>query len=263
MPYLDLNAATASITTALPTFTNMPPCAGDTLTVRSLGTNQKAELLDFGVHGSAANVVRVRSPFLHDDVQGIRSRYLAADASGLTGYKPNQALRGQDTLIVESSGTGAPLQYVAWLLTYYANLDGPSSRYITSHELAARSLEETATEVTTVSGAVAGQWGTALLSAGSGLWKANQEYAIFGYELDVACTAVGLLGPDTGNFRAGGPGVLTRQFTRNYFIDMADATGLPVIPVINAQNITGTQVSVNHFTAATSVNVNWLMARLK
>jgi hypothetical protein len=263
MPYLDLNAATASITTALPTFTNMPACLGDTLTVRSLGSNQKATLIDFGVQGSAANVARVRSPFLHDDVQGIRSRYLAADASGLTGNQPNQALRGQDTLIVESSGTGAALQYVAWLLTYYDNLDGPSSRYITAHELLARSLEETATEVTTTSGAVAGQWGTALLSTGSGIWKANQEYAVYGYELDVACAAVGLLGPDTGNFRAGGPGILTRQFTRNWFFDLSAITGLPCIPVINAQNITGTQVSVNHFTAATVVNVNWLLARLK
>lgn len=263
MPYLDLEAATASITTALPTFTNMPACTGDTLTIRTLNQSQRAELIDFGFFGAAGNVGRVRSPYLHDDVQGIRSRYLAGDASGLTGFNPSQLLRAQDTLIVESSGTGAAAQYVYWQLVWYADLAGGPSTYISADELESRAIEETSTEVPTTSSATAGQWGSALLSTGTGVLKANAQYAIFGYELDVACAAFGIYGPDTGNFRAGGPGITTRQFTRNWFYELSKRTGYPCIPVFNAQNATGTQVQVNHYTASTAVNVNLLTARLK
>lgn len=262
MPYLDLEVATASISSNSTTFSGLAAAAGDTLVVRSLSPSQEALLIDFGFHAAAGNAGRIRSPYLHDDVQGIRSRYLAADASGLTGWDPSQLLRAQDTLIVESTGTGVAAQVSCWLLAYYSDLAGGPSTYIGEHELASRAIEETATEVPVTSGA-AGQWGSALLSTGTGIWKANQQYAVFGYEVDVACTAVGLFGPDTGNFRAGGPGVLTRQFTRNWFIDLARFTGKPCIPVINAQNIGGTQVQVSHFTAATAVNVNLLLARLK
>jgi hypothetical protein len=263
MPYLDLEAATGSVTTAYPTFTGLTACTGDTLTVRTLNQQQRAELIDFGFYGAAGNVGRVRSPYLHDDVQGIRSRYLATDPSGLTGFDPDQLLRAQDTLIVESSGTGSAAQYVYWQLVWYADLSGGPSTYISAAELDARSIELSSTEVPTTSSATAGQWGSALLSSGTGIWKANQEYAVFGYELDVQCAAIGLYGPDTGNFRAGGPGILTRQFTRNWFYDLSRLTGFPCIPVVNAQNITGTQVQVNHYTASTAVNVNLITARLK
>lgn len=263
MPYLDLEAATASNANNATTFGALTACTGDTLQVRSLSPAQKADLIDFGFFAAAGNAGRVRSPYLHDDVQGIRSRYLASDASGLTGNDTTQALRAQDTLIVESTGTGAAAQQVYWQLVYYSDLAGGPSTYITSHEMEARIVEETSTEVPTTSSATAGQWGSALLSTGTGILKANASYAIIGYELDVACAAIGLYGPDTGNFRAGGPGIVTRQFTRNWFIDMSDSLGLPTIPVFNAQNAPGTQVQVNHYTASTAVNVNLILARLK
>lgn len=262
MPYLDLEVATASVTTAYPVFTPLVAANGDTLTVRSLDSNQKAKMIDFGFFAAGADVGRIRSPFFHDDVNGIRSRYLAADSSGLTGFAPDQLLRGQDTLIVESSGTGAAAQVMAWILNYYDTLNGGPSQYITTAELLARTIEQVSTEVAVTSGA-AGQWGSALMSTGTGILKANQEYAVFGFELDVACGAVGINGPDTGNFRAGGPGLLTRQFTRNWFQDLSSYSLLPTIPVINAQNASGTNIQVVHYTAATAVNVNLLLARLK
>jgi hypothetical protein len=262
MPYLDLEVATASVTTAYPTFTALVAATGDTLTVRSLDSNQRAKMVDFGFYAAGADVGRIRSPFFHDDVNGIRSRYLAADSSGLTGFSPDQVLRGQDTLIVESSGTGSAAQVMAWLLNYYDTLGGGPSQYITTAELEARTIEQVSTEVATTSGA-AGQWGSALMSTGTGILKANQSYAVYGYELDVACGAIGIVGPDTGNFRAGGPGILTRQFTRNWFQDLSTNSQIPGIPVINAQNASGTNIQVVSYAAAVAVNVNLLLARLK
>lgn len=261
MPYLDLESATASLT-GVSTFGALSAVSGDTLAVRTLSQSEKAILVDFGCKHATAGMVRVRSPYLHDDVNGIRSRTLAADASGLTGFTPNQVLRAQDTLIVESTGGASAEQVSFWILNYYADLAGPSSRYINHAELKSRTIEEVSTEVAVTGGASA-TWGSALLSAGTGILKANAEYAVYGYELDVACTAIGFYGPDTGNFRAGGPGVTTRQFTRNWFSDMSEALGLATIPVLNAQNATGTQVQVVDSAGATAVNVNLLLARLK
>lgn len=263
MPYLDLQGAQASVSSNATTFSALAASPGDTLTVRTLSPSQKALLIDFGFHAAAGDAGRVRSPYFHDDVQGIRTRYLAADPSGLTGFEPSQELRAQDTLIVESTGTGVAAQVNYWQLAWYSELAGGPSTYITAHELEARMIEETATEVPTTASATPGTWGSALLSSGTGILKANQLYAVFGYELDVVCTAFGLYGPDTGNFRAGGPGILTRQFTRNWFLDLSTNTGLPCIPVINAQNATGTNVQVLSISASTAVNVNLLLARLK
>jgi hypothetical protein len=261
MPYLDLEAATASLT-GVGTFGALAAVPGDTLAVRSLNEQQKAVLIDFGCKHATAGMVRVRSPYLHDDVNGIRARTLAADSSGLTGLLDLQALRAQDSLIVESTGGASAEQVSYWQLAYYSELAGGPAKYLHTAELTARSAEVVTNEIAVTGGAGA-IWGSTLLSAGTGILKANAEYAVLGYVLDVPCTAFGLYGPDTGNFRAGGPGLTTRQFTRNWFADLSIATGLPCIPVINAQNASGTQVQVIDSAGATAVNVDLILQRLK
>jgi hypothetical protein len=260
MPYLDLQSATGS-NTGTTTFTALSAVSGDTLTVRTLAGQQEALLIDFGCKHATAGMVRVRSPYLHDDVNALRFRTLAADASGLTGWAPDQRLRGQDTLIVESTGGSSAEQVSYWQLAYYKELNGGPSYYITRAELDARAIEEIGYEVAVTGGSTA-TWGSALMSSGTGILKANQMYAVVGYVLDVACTAWGIYGPDTGNFRAGGPGITTRQFTRTWFADMSDACGLPTIPVINSQNLSGTQVQVVDSAGATAVNVDLYLARI-
>jgi hypothetical protein len=261
MPYLDLESATGS-NTGVGTFTALAAVSGDSLTVRTIAQSERAILVDFGCKHATAGMVRVRSPYLHDDVNGIRSRTLAADASGVTGFTPNQKLRAQDTLIVESTGGASAEQVSFWMLNWYGDLAASSATYIDTAELEARTIEEVSTEVAVTGGATA-TWGSTLLSAGTGVLKANAQYAVYGYELDVACTAIGIVGPDTGNFRAGGPGVTTRQFTRNFFSDMSSALRLAAIPTFNSQNATGTNIQVVDSAGATAVNVNLLLARLK
>lgn len=260
MPYLDLQSATGSNTGAT-TFTALASVAGDTLTVRTLGEQQEAQLIDFGCKHATAGLVRVRSPYLHDDVNALRFRTLAADASGLTGWRPDQKLRAQDTLIVEATGGASAEQVSYWQLVYYKALGASVAYYMTAAEVRARAIEEVSNEIAVTGGASA-VWGSALLSTGTGILKANQMYAICGYNLDVACTAWGIYGPDTGNFRAGGPGLTTRQFTRNWFMDLSDATGFPCVPVINSQNTTGTNVQVVDSAGATAVNVDLFLARV-
>jgi hypothetical protein len=261
MPYLDLNSATASLT-GVGTFGALAPVTGDTLTVRTLSGQSDARLLAFGSKHATAGSARIRSPFLHDFVNGIRARTLAADSSSLMDEFALQKLRGQDTLVFESTGGASAEQVSGWLLTYYETLNGEPSHYITAAELDARASEYVTNE-NAVTGGAAAVWGSALLSAGTGVLKANMSYAVVGYVLDVACTAIGISGPDTGNFRAGGPGLTTRQFTRKWFAHLSESTGKATIPVLNAQNASGTNVWVVDSAGATAVNVDLVLARLK
>lgn len=261
MGYLDLNSATASLT-GVSTFGALSAVSGDTLTVRSLGQDNNARLVGLGAKHATAGMLRLRSPFLHDDVNAIRSRTLAADGSSVIDELSLQPLRGQDPLILESTGGAAAEQVSAWIQVYYPVLSGGPSIYISSEELRHRAIEYVTVEVPVTGGAGA-TWGTAAISSGTGIQKADQIYAIVGYELDVACAAVAVLGPDTGNFKAGGPGITTRQFTRRYFWDLSWATGLPLIPCFNAQNASGTLVYVVDSAGATAVNVDLILVRLK
>jgi hypothetical protein len=261
MPYLDLNSATAS-NTGTTTFSALAAVSGDTLTVRSLGQNNDARLVGLGCKHATAGSVRLRSPFLHDDTNAIRSRTLAADGSSVIDELSLQTLRGQDPLILEATGGSSAEQVSAWMQIYYPTLQGGPSLYIGEAELRSRAMEYVTVEVAVTGGSTA-TWGTGLVSGGTGILKADQVYAVVGYELDVACTAVAIQGPDTGNFKAGGPGITTRQFTRRYFWDLAWATGLPLIPCFNAQNASGTSVYVVDSAGATAVNVDLICVRLK
>jgi hypothetical protein len=261
VPYLDLNLGAGSLT-GTTTFTQLSAVSGDTLTVRSLGGGQHAKLMGLGSKHATAGMVRLTSPFLADAVNGIRSRTLSVDGSSVIDMIGLQKLRGQDPLDLASTGGSSAEEVTAWVQVYYDELNGGPSLYITLAELQQRVIEYVTLESPTTCGA-SGAWGTAALSAGVGILKADQVYAIVGYELDVACTAVAVLGPDTGNFKAGGPGITTRQFTRRYFADMSAESGLPTIPCFNAQNASGTFTYAADSAGATAVNVDLILARLR
>jgi hypothetical protein len=261
VPYLDLNMGAGSLTGAT-TFTALTAVSGDTLTVRSLGNGQHAKLMGLGSKHATAGMVRLTSPFLADDVNGIRSRTLTVDGSSVIDMLGLQHLRGQDPLNLASTGGASAEQVTAWIQVYYDDLSGGPSLFITAAELEQRTLEYVTLEVPTTAGA-SGAWGTAAFSGGTGILKADQVYAVVGYELDVACTAIALLGPDTGNFKVGGPGITTRQFTRRYFVDMSRESGLATIPCFNAQNASGTLAYVSDSAGTTAVNVDFILARLR
>lgn len=259
---LDLNSATASLT-GVSTFGALAAVGSDTLTVRSLGQSSDARLLGFGRKGATAGMCRLRSPFLHDPTNGIRSRVLAATPESVWDPEYIQLMRGQDPLTFESTGGAAAEQESGWLLIAYPTLAGSeTSLFISSAELKARAAEWVTNE-NPVTGGAGATWGSALLSAGTGELKANQLYAVAGFTVDVACTAVGITGPDTGNFRTGWAGVADPYKTRRIFVDLSEWSGLPTIPVINAQNASGTSIFVVDSAGATAVNVDLLLARLK
>ena len=87
------------------TLTALTMAAGNSLTVRNCALTADVRMVDMWALNNAAGIFRVRSPKLHDNVQGIRYRIVAADPVPLVPSGAWQKLTPQDTLIAEISGS--------------------------------------------------------------------------------------------------------------------------------------------------------------
>lgn len=244
------------------TLTAVTVNTGQSLTVRNFPTTAPAYLDQMWAHEASAGVLRVRSPRLHDQVQGIRVQVGATTPDLLLPTSGDQTLYPSDVLTVELSGGGAETD-TGYLLTYYTDLPGIAARLAQWGEVQPRIKNLVGVEVDDTTSATAGDWsaGTAINATFDNL-KANTDYAILGYTVGTVCGAVAITGTDTGNLKIGGPGALDHIQTRRFFVDMSQHTGRPYIPIINSNNKGGTLVSTSDAAASTSVHVSLLMAEL-
>src|SRR5574341_1219202 len=83
------------------TLTALTMAAGNSLTIRNTPFDTDIRLLSIWAFNNAAGIFRVRSPKLHDNVQGIRQRITANDPIPELPLGQWQKLVPQDTLIAE------------------------------------------------------------------------------------------------------------------------------------------------------------------
>lgn len=240
----------------------LTPDTGDSFTVRSAPMDSKVYLEDVWASSATAGVVRVRSPRLHDQAQGIRLRIPAANQRPLLGWAVNQPLYPQDALTFEIQGGGAEVD-MATLLAYYENLPGVDARLATWDEIANRIVNVIGAEQNITTGGTSGDYGgSQAMNADFDTFKRNVTYALLGYITDTAVCTVGFRGVDTGNLRVGGPGPIAPDITRDWFVNLSRESGRPHIPLINAANIAGVTFDVAAIVTATAVNVTAIMAEL-
>ena len=238
--------------------------AGCTNVVRSVNQDQNPYLLTLWSDNQAAGIIRVMSPRMANNNQGIHIDTVIANSDLL--LKPNlgQKLYSQDTLTLGISGSNVAGDFEgAAFLVYYPDLPGASGNFITPEDALSRATNIMTNRNAIVTGAGGGFTGQAALNATENLWKANKNYAILGYTVSAACTAVRMTASDLGNIGIGGPGnVLHRDKTADFFIDLSNSLNLPCIPVINSANVGGIIVDVMQDENAAAVNVAWIFAEL-
>lgn len=245
------------------TFTAMTTFSGDTQTVRNFDPPAKAHLVDLWSAENTPGIVRIRSPRLHDNVQGIRQRVGVANTPrGLLPEFVIQDLYAQDALIVEATGGAAETDGLGYLV-YYDDLPGAAARLHTLEDLASRIVNIVTVETDVAGGAAVGARATAVaFNVTEDLLIANTDYAVLGYECDATGISVGLRGPDTGNLRLGGPATTERIETRDWFARLSRKLGKPCIPVINSANKSGTLVDNSQAVAGVAMNIVWQLAQL-
>lgn len=239
-----LDTVTGFVTAPGAVFTSWTLATGDSLAVRAATPNSNIWLIGAWAWNQVAGVMRVRSPRMHDNVQGIRMRTPVNLVQNKIPLRMTsgaaQKLFTQDTLIVEQTGSGVAGQIeTGSLLIWYDDVPGVAGRYIDQATLKKNGVNLMDQEVTITTGVAGGYSGAVAVNsqAGTDDWKANTDYALVGAVTDSRLATFTLKGIDTGNVRVGFPGELTEpDETTNWFSSLAAATGLPCIPVFNSQN---------------------------
>lgn len=263
MPACEL--LTGFVTAPGATITALTMASGNTLQVRSGGQGGNARILQAWTDVQTAGVFRVRSPRLHDNVQGIRYATVASDTAELLPPGGGQLLYEQDTLTAELSGSAVVGDIeTACLLVYYENLPGATARLETHDAILPRIVNYVTIENTLALGIAGGYSGEEALNAEFSLLKADTDYALLGYVVSAECAAVRYRGVDTGNLGIGGPGnVKRRDATSEWFIRLGRQSGLPTIPILNSQNVGGTLIDGAQDENGTDVTVNTILAELR
>ncbi len=246
------------------TLTALTMAAGNSLTVRNTQINSDIRLIDMWALNNAAGIFRVRSPKLHDNVQGIRYRAVASDPVPLFPSGAWQKLTPQDTLIAEVSGSATAGQIEqGQLLIWYADLPGSNSRLANWADIAPRVVNYLTVEVSVTPGITGGYSGQVAINSSFDLLQANTDYAVLGGMTDVVCGAVRITSPDFANFGVGFPGYLSaRNFPGRFFKELNFMLGVPTIPIFNSANKNGTLVDVVQNQAGNAVNVTLILAQL-
>lgn len=254
---------TGRVTNAGAALTAVTLATGDSLAIRSADMANPVWLENLWTFGAAASVIQVRSPRMHDNVQGIRVTSLAATPQPLLPDEVDERLYPQDVLNVAMTG-GAAETDMASLLVYYSDLPGIAARLGSWPDVAGRVEHFLTVELALTTGGTVGDYGGGVpVNTTFDLLKANTDYAILGYLTNVAVATVGIRSPDFGNLRVGGPGTTQRIDTRDWFVQLSADEGRPHIPIFNSANKGSTIVDLVHNAAGTAVTVDLICAQLR
>lgn len=262
MPALEI--LTGFVTAPDTTLTALTMATGDSLTIRNAPSGASIKLLQAWADEQTAGILQIRSPRMHDDVQGIRLRPVASEVDPLLPMGVGQELVSQDTLrvLLSGSATAGDIE-TAVLLIHYEDLPGISGKFIDSAELQSRMVHLLTVENTLALGTSGGYSGSEAINAEFDLFKGNTEYAIVGYSVSAECAAIGYRSSDFGNLRVGGPGnELDKVTTNNWFKMLSEAFAMPLIPVFNSANIDNVLVDGAQDENGTDVTVNTILAQL-
>ena len=236
-----LELVTGFVTFPNAAFVGLGMAAGNTLTIRNAPLDSDVKLLQTWADVQFVGQFRIRSPRLHDNVHGIHLDTFPLSVVPLLPWGFPQKLIPQDTLIAELAAADAAGDIeTACLLIYYANLAGIDARLASVEDVARRTVNIVTVENTIALGAAGGYSGEEALNAEEDLLKANTDYALLGYLVDVECACVRWRGADTGNLGVGGPGnPALRAITKDWFVRLSRELSLPLIPVFNSANRAG------------------------
>lgn len=260
-----LEVITGFVTAPGTTFTPWTLASGNSLTVRNAPIDSRVLFLQAWADNQVAGTLRVKSPRLHDNVQGIRMGIAATTVQPLLPYRFMQRLVPQDLLTVEQtgSGTGGDIESGS-LLLWYDDLSGVQGRFTDPATLMARMKNIMTVENTLTLGTAGGYSGEEAIDAEFDQLKANTDYAILGYVVSADAVTVRWRSSDFGNLGVGGPGDTDgRDYTRNWFLELSKLYEMPLIPVFNSANKGATLVDGAQNENGTDTTLTTILAELE
>lgn len=235
-----IDTITATVTAAAVLGSAAAAVAGDSLTIRS--TAARVRLLNAWLDTDGAGWVQITSPKLHDNTRGLRFRSQVHNPFPLLPFEAMQDLYPVDVLgVTIASVAGAGKIDNLMLMVYYDDIGGIQQSLIDVPTLEKRRAETVTVEYAPGAPAVGNAYsGLAALNAASDLLKRGSSYALVGYQVNANVTGLTIRGADSGNLRIPMPGPAPAgDLSGSWFYDLSDRTGLPLIPVFQANNTPG------------------------
>ncbi len=238
--------------------------SGNSLTIRNGAVGSDIKLINMWTKNQTDGILRVKSPMMHDNVQGYRAQAQSAISQSVWPVGYGQNLKPQDILSAEQTGsaTAGDIEIGA-LLVYYDNLPGIDSRLIGTAELKGRMLNMLTVQNTLATGTSGGWSGEEAINADFDVLKANTDYAILGYVVETLAGSVRWRGADLGNLGVGGPcDPNNNDYQARYFVNLTEKTGIDLIPVFNSANKGALLMDSHQDENGTDVIVSTILAEL-
>lgn len=219
-------------------YANAAADAGDSLTIRQFVPGSTARLEFVGLQPAAAGVtgVQVKSPALHDNVQGVEFQTSESPAVFLMPPQQGELLQPGDTLTAAVETSLAAATVIGGALgVYYANLSGIAASLKMRADIFPN-IAHIKTFPVTPGAVAANTWDDTAIGTAAAQLKADRYYAVLGYIASDPYIALGVKGQATGNLRVCGPGSSTSIATDTYFVDQSDSHQTPHIPVFYAND---------------------------
>lgn len=244
-----------------PVLTAVTAGSGSSFTIRNSQLTSPVALLDAWRESAHVGYFTIVSPKLVPVSNGIRIATPTGLASFCLGGPPFQALTPQDNLVISDDGTADDVDLVC-IQSYYQDLPGVDMQLKSPGDIQGVTDYVFGWPVAITSSATAGNQNTTVITTTIDSSTANRWYAVLGYLTDVQLGAVGIQGVDTSASFIGGPGPTTPNFTRNYFEQLSNRTGMPCIPLFNAANKGNTFIVAMDHAASVAANVTMVLAQL-
>lgn len=247
---------------AFPTLLAVTP--GDSTTIRGVVGESKVRMMALITESDAVgNKFRVTSPLLHDNVTGLTWVAPENPSQFLIPEYASVELNQLDTLTVNGQCGGATT-ITAVVVISYDDIRGTDADLYRWHDISGDIKYIKAVEVDLAAIAV-GAWTDTAITNTEDQLHANKSYAVLGYSVTPAVTAVGVKGLATGNLRMCGPGFPGTISLSDYFVEMSEYHQMPYIPVFQANDRRAFFVSACNTAAlgAGAAKVSLVVAELK
>lgn len=161
-----------------------------------------------------------------------------------------------DTATMKVTTTAADDVAVSWL-TEYDDLPGVSAQFATWDQVQALKASTVGFACNAVASGTPGLYGSArAINADDTRWAADTYYAILGFSVQTQVTTIALRGYDWGAQLLGAPMGSLDLDTRMYFVNLSQARGTPLIPILNSNNVGNTNMYIVDTEASTSPKVD-------
>lgn len=249
-------------------FDALTPGVGDTFTIRDYVKGSNAYLLEvWALDNADAAQLTIASPRMNDGQRGLLLPMPNGSAVG-PAEEPQILFPGPvqvpvynaDTLRVQASGGGGDV-VVADMLVYYEDLEGSKVNFVSWLNIV-NSIEKVFGILVQPTAGAADYGVPVTLDSVDDRLEADKRYALLGAITDTPCAVIGVTGPDTGRYRVTIPGKVDPTMGGDWFVQLSAKYGLPLIPVIKANNAGSTLIDAVQASNGDTPNISLILAQL-